>query len=936
MKKISLFIFLVFLSLAQIKADEVSNKVSGVVLDKLTHESLIGATIQVVGTSIGVITDYEGHFEIDDLKTNRPYTLLVRYIGYDPLELRNITVNERHQLEIELLAGGVMLQEMEVRGYRARESERALLLERKKSVVSTQSVGAKELSRKGVSDAQGAIANLAGISKASSNKNVNIRGLGDRYNTTSLNGFVLPSEDPEYKNISLDFFTTDMIQSIGVQKNGLASLQGVMTGANVNIVSKNLGQDRLAKLSVSSSLNTEVLSSDFQKVSGSDFLGLDYASAPASFSPLVYSFKEDLNPSTVNRPLTLGGDLSLGKKWSLGVNSNPLTALFLVSGHTDYAYSDVLSVATTTDGTKYKEMQGEKSTVQNRQTLMANIAYTHNDSHTLSYNFMLIHTNKAYYAGYSGMRDDFNHGDGGEGMEIRQQVEDNLLVVNQLRSSWELSDLFTLKAGVAYNSVRGLEPDRRINTLSRNETTSASGVDEFTWVLLRGDGLQQHYFSELQENDLNPRLALTYYFPKHSADKYKTGQNASSKSGMQSIEAEHNKLTFGYDGRLKSDDFTANLYNMNIALQDELEMNGLNLDQYFNASRLEEGYFRLSHNQDTYMVKNQIHALYTELNYSVIPDLDMNLGLRYAYVAMNLDYALNNAGNKGEESIEKNFLLPSLNLKYALTSKHFLRLGLSESYILPQAKEFAPFRYYDMDFASEGNKNIQTSFSYNADVKWEYYPSDEELVSASIFYKQIMDPISRVDQANAAGVLTYMNVSDQASVAGFEFELHKRLIHKNRDSQHPNSLLLGLNASYLYSYCKVDLSGATAHTGTQLEGAAPLMLNLDLTHKYKAKDLRFSTALVYNYTSSRVFVTGMQGYRDTYEQGRSTLNFVSTSQLNKHFALKLKVKNLLNPSHELTREIDELTAEGTTTSRTVTLSSYKEGLSISLGLTLTL
>jgi len=49
------------------------------------------------------------------------------------------------------------------------------------------------------------VAQVSGISKQEGVKNVFVRGLGDRYNATLLNGFPIPSEDPEYKNIALEF-----------------------------------------------------------------------------------------------------------------------------------------------------------------------------------------------------------------------------------------------------------------------------------------------------------------------------------------------------------------------------------------------------------------------------------------------------------------------------------------------------------------------------------------------------------------------------------------------------------------------------------------------------------------------------------------------------------------------------------------------------------
>ena len=95
-----------------------------------------------------------------------------------------------------------------------------------------QAIGAEELSRKGVSNATAAVTKTTGVSKQEGVKNVFVRGLGDRYNSTSLNGLPLPSEDPRYKNIALSFFTTDIIKNINVNKTFSADLNRI-TSYNV-------------------------------------------------------------------------------------------------------------------------------------------------------------------------------------------------------------------------------------------------------------------------------------------------------------------------------------------------------------------------------------------------------------------------------------------------------------------------------------------------------------------------------------------------------------------------------------------------------------------------------------------------------------------------------------------------------------------------------
>ncbi|MGS0526120.1 TonB-dependent receptor plug domain-containing protein [Zobellia nedashkovskayae] len=60
-------------------------------------------------------------------------------------------------------------------------------------------MGSQELARKGVSDAATAVTKVTGISKEEGSGNVYVRGLGDRFNITTLNGLPLPSNNTSKK-----------------------------------------------------------------------------------------------------------------------------------------------------------------------------------------------------------------------------------------------------------------------------------------------------------------------------------------------------------------------------------------------------------------------------------------------------------------------------------------------------------------------------------------------------------------------------------------------------------------------------------------------------------------------------------------------------------------------------------------------------------------
>ena len=867
----------------------------GSVVDKKTGEPIIGATITVAGTNIGAITDYDGNYEIN-VPDGEEYEIEVRYVSYKNLVLDNIKVKGETINNIELEEESVVLGGIEVVASLNRESENFLLLEQKKSVLSRQAVGAKELSRKGVSDAEGAVQKISGISKQEGVKNVFVRGLGDRYNTTMLNGFPIPSEDPEYKNISLSFFDTDVIQSVGVNKVFSASGAGDAAGAVIDIQSKELIGQEMLEVGGSFGLNTQTVSQPFYIQNGAGYMGISNKVQPGT-DLSTFGFKNSLDPKQTNFNPDHSYSVAAGNKFYVGEDLNPLNVLVLANYSQSNTFTDEIVRNTTTNGTIYQDQKGEKYERNISQMLLGNVNYLMKNDNELSYNLMMIHSNNQYVADYLGMSDKFQSSDRSQGFMRRQQANDNLLVVNQINSSWKLSDKWKLNAGLAYNYVSGNEPDRRINYLSETET-------ENLYTPTRGTGSQQRYFSELTEHDLNMKIEAIFNLP----DKI-------DGSSM---------LKFGYTGRMVKDAFEAVEYDMSAIGSESFNLNELKLDNFFNQNNLTAGKFSLDRNNDIYDVKKYINAVYADATYRLAESFTANVGVRMDYVLMNIDYNVNRGGDQGSEDINKPFILPSLNFKYDVAEKHSLRLGLSKTYTLPQSKEISPFRYIGVNFKSQGNQNLKPSDNYNIDLKWDFYPSAGELISVGAFYKYIQNPISRIEIASAGGYLSYENISDCATAAGVEFELRKD-IFKHTAGEALHKMNFGLNGAYTYTMAKVEQ--ATDPTGSQLEGAAPFIGNADITYQFKRNDFGITGTIVCNYFSDRVYTIGTQGYKDIIEKGVPMLDIVIGGQINKHLSLDLKMKNLINPSYQLFRE-----ASGENNEKII-LNDYTKGRNFSIGLT---
>lgn len=870
----------------------VNINVKGNIKDKKSKEPLIGATIQIVGSNTGTITDLDGNFELKGIKDGI-YDIEIKYVGYKTAVRRKVQiVNSKVViLNLEMDTDEQVLDEVVVTSKASRESENATLMEQKRSVLAVQSVGAKELSRKGVSDAQGAVTKVSGISKQEGVKNVFVRGLGDRYNMTTLNGFPIPSEDPEYKNISLDFFGTDVIQAVGVNKAFNAGASADVGGANIDILSKELIGNGELNISVSGGLNTKTVNADFLKTDGTNAFGFANDTRPSD-DLADYSFKNKLDPSKSNLQLNQSYGVSAGKK--LEVAGNPLSFYLVASHNKKYSYYEEEVRNTTTTGTLTQDETGKKSNIETSQLALANLDYALAGKHHLAYNFMMVHANSQSVGDYWGMDSEYQSSDDYEGFMRRQQTNDNLLFVNQFSSDWTLSKTLKFNAGASYNTIKGLEPDRRINNLVKESQG---------YVPMKGTGVQQRYFSKLKEKDWNVRAGFQYQLP----DRFEKTSN----------------LQLGYRGRFVDDDFNATEYDMSVSKQPVFDKDQLSFDDYYNQTNLDGKYFRMDKNIDEYAVTKNIHTVYAEATYQLASQFIANVGVKYDDVNLSVDYNVNRGGTQGSQKIDKSYFLPSMNLRYNLTDKQSLRLSGSKTYTLPQAKEISPFRYTGVSFNSQGNQNLKPSDNYNVDLKWDYYLSPGEIISVTGFYKHIKNPISRIEIASAGGYLSYENIADHATVAGVEVEFRKNLFARPTAGNGQNKLTFGLNGSYIYTHAKVPL--ATDKSGSQLEGAAPWIVNCDLSHQWSTGEKNFTNTLVFNYFSDRIYTIGTEGYQDIMENGIPTLDFVSSAKLNKHLTLSLKARNLLNSTHQLTRKANVGGEE-------IVLSKYKKGMDFSLGI----
>ena len=899
MKKI---LFIALVALSQVLTAQNKGTLKGLLTDKETNnEPLPFANVVIKGTTIGATTDFDGNYSIK--VPAGTHVVQFSFLGYKTIE-KTFTLKADETIVINQLMSaseGVSLDEIVVKSSTSKEKTSALILEQKKAVSIKTSIGAQELSVKGVSDAEGAVTKTAGVSKGS--KNIVVRGLGDRYNSTTLNGLPLPSDDPEYKNISLDFFDTSIIKNIGINKVFTSEIAGDVGGANVDIVSKELIKKSLLNVGVSAGINTQSVSKEFLTIDGTNRFGTQNLSIPVNDLG-NYSFGNSFKPNRQNFQMNNSFSFAGGKKYDIKDDSFS----FFVVGAFDAGYNFLEGniKQTTSAGAIFQDQDFSKYEYNVSQVVMANLKYKFDAGHSIAYNHLFIHNNKQSIGDYFGEVNPEQDGD--LEFQRRQQTNNNEVYVNQFLANYKFSDRFNFEAKGSLNFIRGNEPDRRTNKYLLR--------DGFYSPQTSSAGENERFYSKLEENDYAAKGKFSYK--------------------LKDDEEDISVLEFGGDYRYTERLFSASIFNHDFSTRVAIDIE--NPDAVFNQSSIDNNIFELETGRGngsnpnafvpfTYRGKRQIFGAFGNAVYQISDNLIASAGLRFEKIQQRVTFNTNIAQSsvEGPSFLDRIYVLPSFNIKYNFNENSIFRLAGSQTYTFPQFKETAPFKYQDVTFSSQGNANLKPSDTYNLDAKYEYYFSSSELITFTGFYKFIKDPISRSEIPSGGNTLTYLNVGNDASVYGIELEARRKVVEKEEQDL---EVFAGLNTSFLVSNVNLDSGSVAQFTNatSDLEGATPFLLNADISLNKKINDNTLISSLVFNYFSERVYSVGTRGFENVLEKGIPTLDLVSSYQFNKNYSVKLKATNLLNPDFQLTRA-------GFNGGDNVVLRNYKKGVNLSLGFT---
>ncbi len=902
----------------------------GIIAGKLSDKEMGGeplpfANVIIKGTSTGTTSDYDGLYQLKNIEPGT-YTIVFSFIGYETLEVPDVVVEAGKVTEVntELGSSAASLDEVVISTVARRDSEVALLIEQRNSVEIKESIGAQELAKLGVSDAATATTKISGVTSSEASGDIFVRGLGDRYLYTTMNGLPIPSDDVERKNIDLGLFPTRVIQNVSISKTYSAENSADQASGTIDITSRELrGTDEL-DLGLQMGVNTNAVGEfDNFKVSPNQndvYFGFYDQAIPTQYALNNQTWNTETDAFPVNRRYAF----TAGKKFG-----DDFRILLTGSQSSKYEYNEGIFREYRSNNLYDFFSDVENFSKTDNTTGLLDISYGINDNHRLKFTSLFINklTDEVFEAGRNGEGVVFEETSPSENLNqfIRDQnIKQTRLWINQLHGNHDLSERNELEWAVGFNQVDADEPNR-----IRNEVNYDG--DDFV-QLGRMGGYQQRKSSQIIDDiELNAFLQDKYTFIKDE----ETGKNIF--------------LQAGGNYRNKERDFVSRFFGA-----EETFLNSVNppsiddLSSVFTTENFNNGILQFNRlTPDRYNAILESYGGFANFNYGA-GKWNVNIGARYQHDNLDVVFDVNNYPSNRPNFAFKEYdnIYPSLNVKYAAGENSSLRLAASRTITLPEFKEIAPFEYVSQTGQiTRGNPNLDASKNINLDLKYEFFPSSGELISLTGFYKKIDDPINRVQDRGSAGVFSYFNAGEEANIYGIELETRLDVIEN--ESEEGIDLGVSFNASRMWH--KQGLKEVFDEEGTfirtfrynnktevGLQGASDWIFNGSLNFSNEAEN-PFSASLVANYASDKIFALGapeIQTQNDVFyndeivEKGFVTLDAIITKEFNENWQLQFKGQNLLNPEIE---RVQAIRPSSTGTESLQTVRSYTRGAVLSLG-----
>lgn len=964
---------LVFICLSMLYAAS-GGKITGRVIDSKTGEPLLGANIIIEGTGIGAASDLDGYYVINNTPPGS-YTVLVSYIGYETQRITNLNISEEQivYLNIALNPSSLDIGSVVVEVQADRSTESYLLIEQKKSDKIQDGVSAAQISRAGDSNAAEAAKRITGLTVVD-DKYVYVRGLGDRYTTTVINGAPTPSPEPEKKTVPLNLFPTALLESITAIKTFTPDLPGVFAGGNVNIKTKAYPDELTAKLSTSTSEKTYPKKDQrflVPNIKGKwDFFGFDDGtrSLPSELpkDAILSEWNSQLSDNSVERKKILG---EIGKAFetdftpkegralqpiSLGFNignryaptENFEWGFFLnTTFSNDFAFrkASVNEYSMISSGLNPKlGMDSEKSQYNTNLGATLSGGFKLFNKHKLSFYNLYTHRSEDYIEYSRGFADNFDDGIFIKDYYVEKSIE-NFTVsgIHQINFLADQRVEWSVNRGeseLSQPDFKGL--NYRVKKKTNGEEQEYYQMDTYSWSAGTRDFTDGY--------DKNNSFDINYYadIKDRLGDVYKIKLGAHLQENSRDFVSRsfYHRYASEYGGSAIPLDITVtyNIDDIGKSLNDD---NCFYVDEEGNVHPgliVAEG----TNSTDAYKSQENIDAAYfmvdIPLSFGIIQPLrnvrfigglrreDYKLDLEPYHPISYEPFVSPITGDTVTANIDEMDYLPSYNLLIQLPNDFNIRASYSQTVARAEFREIAPYEFQNF-YGSEilvGYPYLKTTDIQNYDLRFEWFRDAGEILALSLFRKDFENPIeAALIEASGKVYKTFQNAKEANSI-GLEFDSRVDLDFIPIQSGKVSFLM---NFTLTNSEVTVD-STVTIFTGYSVENEAtsykrPLQGQSDFVINLGFNYTSFNglnLSLFCNSFSERLVSLGVATIPDEYEMPFHSLNFTISKKYNR-FKVSAKVKNILNSKVEI-GHIDPASDEFKSTE------IYKPGQSVSLGI----
>ena len=885
-----------------------TGRIVGRVLDASNGSGLTDAGIQVVGTAIGAISGVDGRFTINGVPAGT-VTITVRRIGYAPKTVTGVFLEAGKTVEqdVSLAAASLELTAQVVTASAERGTVNDALDQQRNATGIVSSVTAEQMSKSPDGDAAKAIQRVSGVT-VQDGRSVFVRGLGERYTVTNLNGARLPSPEPEKRFVPLDLFPSSLLQSVNVSKTFTPDLSGDFSGASVDIRTREYPARRALAFSTSMGFNDAVTGQSVVAAPrvGSEWLGYGgsqrrlpsgLASAGAvggltdrtQINGAINQLRNAWTPTQMNGLPNGSFGVSLGGQDPIfGLRVGYLGSFTYGMSHeirkNDYQANPVQENGRPIVLEKW-EGEGSSQTAQwgglfnlsamvtPRSLISLNNTYTRsadNDARRTS--------GPAFSFGLANV----------ERMTLR--FVERSIRSTQLKGEHALTGRQQFDWTVSTSGVTRLEPDRSDLVYAQFEQDGA-----YSWSDGNPD-VARRTFGELEEDNM-------FY-----AANYKIQLGAAADAPV---------LKFG--GAFRTTDRSA--FNRQFSIVSTLVPV---VDRARRAEDLFDGRYT-SGSDDIFNIINVaedgVYDASERLTAGYVM-AEMPIGFRFRLIAgarvenadINVSTQLSN-NNRFVSTLNNTDVLPALVLNVQLGSRSQLRASASQTLARPEYRELSPVQYLEVvgGQITRGNGDLVRTLIQNYDLKYEAFLASGELFSVGVFAKKFTDPIERIDLATGGQSFVSFFNAEEAFNVGFELEVRKAL----------GSFIPVLEPYAVFSnltLMRSDItvgSGASANTNANrsMMGQAPWVVNLGASRTGASGS---SATLLYSAVGPRIFSAGTVPFPDVIEEPRHMVDLSVRVPMGDRWAWKIDARNLLDAPFRLSQG-------------PITRESYRTGRVVSLG-----